>query len=72
MGGHFTGLADQEEKMNPTKSKTTPLITEVGAYSTEDTVKEILAKPEIRKLLEDEEVQTLLHLLKTNPEAAHR
>ncbi len=72
MGDHFTQLADNEEQMKPANGKSAPLIAEVGAPSSEDKVKEILAKPKVRQLLEDKEVQTLLHLLKTNPEAAHK
>lgn len=71
MGDHFTELADKEEKINAATGKgATPLITEVSDPSDEVKAKELLDKPEIKELLVDQEVQTLLHLLKTNPDAA--
>lgn len=73
MGDHFIELADQEDKIKAAAEKgITPLITEVTKPSDEDRVKELLGKPEIQELLADKDVQKLLHLLKSNPEAAHK
>lgn len=59
MGDHFTELGEAEEKTRTPVSEIIP--------HEEAEMKEILSKPEVRKVLEDPVIQKLIQTLKTDP-----
>ena len=64
MGEHFTELGDAEEKKRGSVSE---IITQEEAQ-----MKEILSKPEVKRVLEDPSIRKLIETLKTDPNAAQQ
>ncbi len=66
MGEHFTTLGNSEEK-----AKSGAPISEI--VSEEETLmKKILAKPEVKDVLRDPLIQSLIETMKSDPESAQR
>lgn len=65
MGEHFTALEDAK------KEKAEVPVSEIVSQD-EAQMKEILSKPEVRKVLDDPVIRTLLETLKINPNAAQQ
>lgn len=81
LGEHFTALGNARGELKPTNPQDTNIgLTERSSTkqqppvppSPEDEAKmrEILSDPEVMKVLQDHQIQRLLTLMKTNPEAA--
>lgn len=66
MGEHFAELGETEEQ---TKSREG--VSEIISQE-EAQMKEILAKPEVKRVLEDPIIRKLIETLKTNPMAAQQ
>lgn len=66
MGEHFTALGEKEAK-----KAAPPPIAEIESQE-EKQMKEILSKPEVRRVLEDPVIRKLIETLKTNPMAAQQ
>lgn len=66
MGEHFTelGAADEQTKSSVGASE---IISEEEAQ-----MREILAKPDVKRVLEDPVIRKLIETLKTNPAAAQQ
>lgn len=69
MGEHFTSLGEAEEEKRK-KADQGP-VSEILSQE-EVQMKEILAKPEVRRALEDPQIQKLIETLKSDPSAAQR
>ena len=65
MGEHFSALGEAEEK------KISCPVSEIMSQD-EVLMKELLAKPEVKTVLEDPLIQKLIEMLKSNPVAAQQ